>query len=322
MKSPFLDAMRRATDATREFQEAFSGGVTINTGTSDPVTSGNEGIPMLSQTYSGAAGARDYRLFLPPQAPDGLRGLIVMLHGCSQTPDDFARGTAMNDIAAREGLVVAYPEQTSSHNAHGCWNWFEPAHQRHGEGEPAILAGLAREVAQTHGVPEEAVFAAGLSAGGAMAAVLGATYPEVFSAIGVHSGLGAGAAQDVSSAFAVMGGHGAAGAVSVDPAPGQSRVMIVHGHRDKTVVPANGVRLFEAMTAAHPQAIPHRDPVGQGTPARQRLVLPDGTVIAEHWQIADLGHAWSGGSSAGSFTEPHQPDASQGFVRFFLNPKV
>lgn len=351
MKSPFLDAMRRATDATRggdladatrAIQEALSGkppqdtkttddgfdGVTIEGAVEPAANAGPQSAtppsttPMLSQTYRGAAGTRDYRLFVPPQAPDGVRGLVVMLHGCTQNPDDFARGTAMNDIAAREGLIVVYPGQTSAHNANSCWNWFEPANQQRGAGEPAILAGLAQDVAQTHNVPEGAIFAAGLSAGGAMAAILGAGYPDVFSAIGVHSGLPAGAARDVGSAFAAMSGHGSDIAPPVDAKGGLARAMVVHGHRDKTVVPANGVRLFESMTAAFPQATLHREPAIERGLTRLRLVQPDGTTVAEHWEIAGLGHAWSGGSGAGTFTSPRKPNASEGFVRFFLTPKA
>lgn len=343
MKSPFLDAMRRATDATRggdlaeatrAIQNALSGaapqapraddfdGVTIDSTTgeaseSDTKTARSETIPMLSQTYRGAAGARDYRLFLPPQAVDGLRGLVIMLHGCTQNPDDFALGTAMNVIAAREGLAVAYPGQTPTHNANSCWNWFEPSHQQRGAGEPAILAGLAAELAEIHGILAKATFVAGLSAGGAMAAVLGATYPEIFSAIGVHSGLPAGSAQDVGSAFAAMNGGGMATGQAVKPG---ARTIIFHGLRDKTVVPDNGVRLFESMTKAFPNAALHRAPVEKGL-TRLRLVLPDGTAVAEHWEVAGLGHAWSGGDRAGTFTAPRKPNASEAFVKFFLDPK-
>lgn len=345
MKSPFLDAMRRATDstrggdlaeATRAIQDALSGtasrdtftddfdGVTIDGTTGGPVDTGSDAasaseiLPMLSQTYRCAAGARDYRLFLPPQAPDGLRGLVLMLHGCTQNPDDFAMGTGMNAIAAREGLAVAYPAQTATHNANNCWNWFEPTHQRRDTGEPAILAGLVTEVARTHDVPVDRTFAAGLSAGGAMAAILGSIYPEVFSAIGVHSGLPAGSAKDVGSAFAAMKGGGSASALTPDST---ARSIIVHGARDKTVVPANGVRLFEAMTIAFPEAALRREPPTEKGLTRLRLVMPDGRTVAEHWEVAGLGHAWSGGDRAGTFTAPRKPNASEAFVRFFLDQK-
>jgi len=265
------------------------------------------------------AGSRDYKLFLPPQAPGGVRGLIVMLHGCTQNPDDFARGTAMNAIAAREGLIVAYPSQTNAHNANSCWNWFEPLNQRRGAGEPAILAGLAQEIVKTHGVPGGAVFAAGLSAGGAMAAILGDAYPEVFAAVGVHSGLAAGSARDIPSAFTAMKGSGALGGFPVIPGARHSRVMVVHGKKDRTVAFANGTRVFERMQRAFPKATVQHDPAGKGGFTRLRLVQSDGAVVAEHWEIAGLAHAWSGGNGAGSFTAPRMPDASEGFMRFFLD---
>lgn len=347
MKSPMLDTMRQATRAMRDgdtasatqlIQQALSGtapsgepfdGVTIEgtvardaerhhaEGSAAP---GGETLPMLSRTHGGTAGARDYKLFLPPRAAaEGVRGLVVMLHGCTQNADDFARGTAMNAIAAREGLIVAYPNQTTGSNPNGCWNWFEPLNQRRGAGEPAILAGLAQEVARAHGVPEGAVFAAGLSAGGAMAAILGEAYPDVFSAVGVHSGLAAGSAQDVPSAFAAMNGTGAADGFPVTPDAKRARVMVVHGTRDRTVVAANGARVFERMQRAFPAARMRRDPAGEGGMTRLRLVQPDGTVVAEYWEIDGLAHAWSGGDGAGSFTAPRAPGASEGFVRFFLD---
>lgn len=348
MKSPFFDAMRRATEATRggdldgatrAIHEAFSGTVAPNS--DDAIARGFDGATidgvaysspdsetrqkaaaggasMLTQTYSGAAGSRDYRLFLPSQTPDGVRGLILMLHGCTQNPDDFSLGTAMNDIAEREGLIVVYPEQTTTHNANGCWNWFEPANQRRGEGEPAILAGIAQQVAQANNVSGHAVFAVGLSAGGAMAAILGAVYSDVFNAVGVHSGLPAGAARDAATAFAAMSGHGVETAVFVDPAAGHARMMIVHGGQDTTVVPSNGVRLFDAMTSVFPKATLHNDPTVEAGLMRRRLVEPDGKTVAEHWEVADLGHAWAGGSPAGTFTSASNPNASEGFVHFFL----
>lgn len=349
--STFLDAMKRATratrdgnplDATRVIRDALSGasaqdvqgapvddfdGVTIE-GQAAPASEASKAAengaiaPMLSQTYRGKAGARDYRLFLPPQAPEGVRGLVLMLHGCTQDPDDFARGTAMNDIAAREGLIVAYPHQMAQHNPNGCWNWFDPANQRRGSGEAAILAGLAQEVAQVHGVPHGAVFAAGLSAGGAMAAILGAEYADVFSAVGIHSGLAAGSAQDVGSAFAAMKGKGRSAAPVNTPAADHARVMVVHGRRDRTVVPSNGTQIYDSMDRSFHDAVQQREKEKTPGLARKRLVRPDATVVAEHWEITGLGHAWSGGNVAGSFTAPLKPGASEGFVRFFLNPKA
>ena len=273
---------------------------------------------MLTRSYACNAGSRDYRRFLPSCAADGVRGLVIMLHGCSQDADDFARGTAMNDHAETNGLIVAYPCQTIAHNAHGCWNWFEPVNQQRGTGEPAILAGLARDVAATHSVPDGAVYVAGLSAGGAMSAVLGATYPDVFSAIGVHSGLAAGSANTVAAAFGAMKGHGGEGTLMQDASDAAPRVMIIHGSSDATVSPVNGAHVLSAAEAAHPLArrVVATDP--DHHIAVVRLEMPDGTVVAEHREVTGLAHAWSGGNVAGSFTAPDAPDASAAFVEFFM----
>lgn len=353
MNASYLDAMRRATqavrdgkplNATRMIQDALTGnntdtdiphapadddfdGVTIEgvagsahqTASSSPIPPAT--MPMLSQSYRGPHGGRDYRLFLPPQAPSGIRGLVVMLHGCGQNPDDFARGTALNALAAREALIVAYPGQGSADNPNGCWNWFDPSNQRRGAGEAAILAGLAQEIAATHAVPPGAVFAAGLSAGGAMAAILGLAYSDVFSAIGVHSGLAAGSAQDVSSAFAAMNGSGSGQGFPIAKGAPHARAMIVHGRKDRTVVPSNGAYIFDAMKSAFPDAALHSDASSGEGVARHRLILPDGTVVAEYWDVETLGHAWSGGDKAGSYTAPNTPDASEGLIRFFLDSK-
>ena len=262
-----------------------------------------EGAGFLAATHSGPAGVREYRLYVPAALPaEGPRGLVVMLHGCKQNPEDFALGTTMNAQAEAHGLLVAYPRQTGAHNSSNCWNWFRPGDQKAGRGEPGILAALAREIAATHGVPDDRVFIAGLSAGGAMAAVAGSAHPETFAAIGVHSGLPAGAAHDVVSAFAAMRGENA---VASAPLP---RSIVFHGAADRTVHPRNGARVFEAASG-------DRTPRTDSGPGWTREV----TDKAEHWRVERLGHAWSGGDPRGSFTEAAGPDASAEMVRFFLD---
>lgn len=325
-----MDAMRRAAaltqggdplDATRVIREAMLAGPQPFGG---PVPAGEiaealDPAAMLTRSYTGPTGSRDYRLFLPPGSENGVRGVLLMLHGCTQGPEDFARGTAMNAVAAREGLIVVYPAQTSAHNPNGCWNWFDAASQHRDGGEPSILAGLVVEIARAYNIPAGSIFAAGLSAGGAMAAILGRSYPEIFSAIGVHSGLPAGAAQDVGTAFSVMNGNHPGNDFPLSPGISHARVMIVHGGRDRTVAAVNGARLFDGMQRLYPMARVQTIPEETEGFTHERLIRPDGTLAAEHWEIAALGHAWSGGDPSGSYTAPRQPDASEGFVRFFLN---
>ena len=268
-----------------------------------------DGAAFLERRYACAAGARDYRLYVPASGRRGrLRGLVVMLHGCRQNPEDFATGTGMNALAEARRLLVAYPGQTAVHNAHGCWNWFRPRDQRRGAGEPAIIAGMARALAAEFGIDRREIFVAGLSAGGAMAAVLGAAYPDVFAAIGVHSGLPAGAANDAVTALAAMRGEAAA------PAPDASgpgpRTIVFHGTDDATVRPLNAERIVAGFAGG-------REARGVAGGRRyRRRVFRGGR--GELWTIEGAGHAWSGGKPPGSYTDPHGPDASAEMVRFFL----
>ena len=267
-----------------------------------------DGASFERATHSAPHGTRDYRLYRPSPAAGPVRGVVMMLHGCTQSPEDFARGTAMNRQAEAHGLVVIYPEQPRSANQNLCWNWFRPSDQTAASGEPAILADLARTVAARVGAPEGRVFVAGLSAGGAMAAILGRTHPQVFAAAGVHSGLAPGSASDMISAFAAMRGDGSA------PSGGPGLPIIVfHGGADHTVASSNG------RAVAGPISAPSsRTAEGPG----RRAQVTTGTSPAGHpvelWEVEGGGHAWFGGDAGGSYTDPAGPDASAEMVRFFL----
>lgn len=200
------------------------------------------GATWTARQFQGAQGTRDYRLFIPSRGAEKATGLLLMLHGCKQDPEDFARGTGMLAVAEEEGLILAFPAQPRIANMSGCWNWFEPGHQRPEAGEPAILSGIVRELAAEFGIPKGRIFAAGLSAGGAMAAILADAEPELFDAIGVHSGLPAGAAHDVASAFAAMGGRQAGGRAALRD--GGPRLIVFHGDADDTVAVGNADRLL------------------------------------------------------------------------------
>jgi|GEM_PF-329093 len=262
------------------------------------------------RSHAGPEGGRDYRLYVPSCGAEQVRGLIVMLHGCTQTPEDFASGTGMNAVAEAENLAVAWPEQTRAANMQSCWNWFEAGHQTAAQGEPAILAALTRALCDEFDVAPGRCFVAGLSAGGAMAAILGETHPDLFGAIGVHSGLPAGAARDMVSAFSAMRGQGAGRAA----APTGPRLFVIHGDADRTVDVSNAHRF---MGEAHGEAAPSD---AKGRAARRQLYRDaSGRVRAECWIVAGGGHAWSGGSPSGSYTDPQGPDASREMVRFFLD---
>ncbi len=274
-------------------------------------------------TYRDSAGEHRYKLFIPDQMP-AAPPLVVMLHGCTQSPDDFAAGTRMNELAGRQGCLVAYPEQTSSANAQRCWNWFRTGDQQRGVGEPALVAGIAGEVMREYGVDPRRVYVAGLSAGGAAAAVLAEAYPDLFAAVGVHSGLACGAAHDMASAFMAMhAGHvGSAGGVGKRP---NVPVVVFHGDRDNTVNPANADSVIAQRTgdgSLQTETDSGSVPGGRSW-TRTRYRDPKQRVVVERWLVHGEGHAWSGGSSDGSYTDPQGPDASGEMLRFFLeHPKA
>ncbi|MDM0017528.1 extracellular catalytic domain type 1 short-chain-length polyhydroxyalkanoate depolymerase [Variovorax saccharolyticus] len=261
-----------------------------------------------------------YKLFVPAKGAGSPRPLVLMLHGCTQNPEDFAAGTQMNQLAREHGFLVLYPAQTQHANSSKCWNWFTTQHQQRGRGEPALLAALTRSVMDSQGIDPERVYVAGLSAGGAMADILGRSYPDLFAAVGVHSGLPSGAASDLMTALAAMKSGPAASRGSGPAVP----TIVFHGDADSTVNARNGEALVASALAgqdgptAPVQASGGRSPRGRDFTRRVHADA-QGRPAVEHWLLHGAGHAWSGGSSSGTYTDPSGPDASAEMLRFFLS---
>lgn len=276
----------------------------------------------VERRHSGPEGVLDYRLYLPRGAVAGMP-LVVMLHGCTQSPEDFARGTGMNRIADELGFVVAYPRQKTAANPNKCWNWFRPEDQRRDRGEPALIAGVTRQILADERANPRRVYVAGLSAGGAAAAVLAACYPDVYVAVGIHSGLAYGAAHDLPSALMAMKRGGGASAVRKGPNTGFVPVITFHGDRDRLVHAGNSREIIAAATAAARIPLMTLTETGRSGGGRRyaREVSADaeGRVLIEQWTVHGAGHAWSGGDAAGSHTDPTGPDASREMLRFFLD---
>ncbi len=291
----------------------------------------------FSSEFSHAGLKRQYKVYVPPGVAQGSGKplpLIVMLHGCGQHPDDFAAGTGMNELAKRHQFYVLYPAQPKEANALRCWNWFKHNHQQRDRGEPALIAGLTREVMQTHAIDPARVFVAGLSAGGAMAAILAAEYPELYAALGVHSGLAPGIASNAMEAMGVMKGGAAGGAISAlawftgprTPKRLSVPTIVFHGDQDKTVHPRNGEQLMQARLAGHAVAdvpLPAlSQELGRSSRGRRftRSLYRDGVgrLVGEHWLLHGAGHAWSGGHPKASYTDARGPDASRLMLHFFL----
>jgi poly(hydroxyalkanoate) depolymerase family esterase len=291
----------------------------------------------VERSYTNQTGTRSYKLYTPSGYIGQEVPLVVMLHGCTQSPNDIAAGTQMNRLAEENIFLVAYPAQAQGANMNKCWNWFKTSDQQRGRGEPSLVAGITRQVIDEYNVADGRVYVVGMSAGGAMAAIMAEAYPDLYAAVGIHSGLAPGAAHDMPSAFAAMHQGGPAiprRVVPIATPTGESArivpAIVFHGDRDRTVHPRNADRLLEhycpaKLTGSREEASGStpRGTVRQGQVAGghayTRATYRDvgGRAIAERWTVHGLGHAWSGGSSSGSYTDPRGPDASAEMVRFF-----
>ncbi len=277
----------------------------------DPLAPGK----FLAGAFTNHAGTRAYKLYVPSAYHGQALPLVVMLHGCTQNPDDFAAGTRLNAIAEEKPCLVLYPAQAQSANGSKCWNWFNAVDQQRGQGEPSIIAGMTQDIIDSYHVDPAQVYIAGLSAGGAMAVIMGTAYPELYAAVGIHSGLPYAAATDLPSALAAMKGSGApAAAARLQAMP----IIVFHGDRDQTVHPRNGDHII-AQTVPRQAAAEVEQGQARGGHAYTRTVHEDvdGKVVGEQWLVHGAGHAWSGGSSRGSYTDGKGPDASQEMMRFF-----
>jgi poly(hydroxyalkanoate) depolymerase family esterase len=272
----------------------------------------------IDGSYRNQAGTRSYKLYIPSRYSGQALPLIVMLHGCSQTPDDFAAGSQMNLIAEKKQFLVVYPAQNNAANPSKCWNWFKPSDQQRGHGEPSIIAGITKQIASTYRINAGRVYVAGLSAGGAMAATMGVLYPDLYAAIGVHSGLAYGAASDLPSAFAAMqnGKQTNNNRLQTQFVP----TIVFHGDRDTTVHQCNGEQVLAQWDEKNLRVSKKQQQVPNGR-SYTCTIYRDASdrVVMEQWLIHGAGHAWSGGSPHGSFTDPKGPDASQEMVRFFFD---
>jgi poly(hydroxyalkanoate) depolymerase family esterase len=309
MRATALVRSGHLMEATVEIQRALRGaGEASEAGCARPAPVWLPGGgQFLTHTHANSAGARAYKTYLPAGRVQGLP-LVVMLHGCKQHPEDFAAGTRMNALADELGFVAVYPAQSRQANASGCWNWFQAQHQQRDAGEPSLIAGITGEVMARHRLDARRVYVAGLSAGGAMAAVMASTYPELYAAVGIHSGLAYAAARDLPSAFAAMKRNGRGKVRAVHGVP----MIVFHGDRDTTVHPSNG----EHATTGTLEKV-EKGYAGGRSYTKTTHLNAEGEAVLEHWLVHGAGHAWSGGNPRGSFADPRGPDASREMLRFF-----
>ena len=318
-------------------------------GVAGPATQSRVGCKGTWQTFEfdGATGSRSYGVYVPPAPHAGSPvPVVVLLHGCRQSAADAAAGTGLNALADRHVFVAVYPEQTKRHNRGACWNWFRPGDQRRDAGEPELIAGITRRLLDANlpvRTDPDRVYVAGLSAGGAMAAILGVTYSDLYAAVGVHSGVPYGAARTAGAALRVMrsgaGDPEQQARLARSAMGARARVVplvVVHGDEDRKVAPGNGDSLVRqwltlaclASGGAWRPDLDRADATRQEhSPGELPYTVhswhdPSGHPFVEYWRVSGLGHAWSGGSRGASYVDPRGPDATEAMYRFFSQQRL
>ncbi len=276
-----------------------------------------QGARFEEHSFSNAAGKRNYKLYIPSNYAGKKVPLVVMMHGCTQSPDDFALGTQMNMLAEEMNFIVAYPAQIKSANASKCWNWFNTKDQKRDKGEPSIIAGITEKIIESFVIDKKRIYIAGLSAGGAAAAIMGAEYPDLYTAVGVHSGLASGAANNIITAMNAM--RQGSMALKTNDAGKLVPVIVFHGDNDNTVASINGQQVIGQFKGKKDLKSVVKKAVSDGGIKYTLTTHSDNNITFEHWVLHGVGHAWSGGSIKGSYTDPIGPNASREMIRFFLS---
>jgi poly(hydroxyalkanoate) depolymerase family esterase len=295
-------------------------------------------------SYQDASNKHPYFVYTPTTYHIGTAvPLLVMLHGCTQTAEDFAAGTRMNRLAEQHGFIVAYPQQMRKSNRALCWNWFKSAHQFRNRGEPARIAHIVQTISQKTSqwtIDSQQIYVVGASAGAAMAVILGATYPDIFAAIGVHSGIEYQAVTNIIDTLKVIR-HGGPepilqGQKAFEAMGSYKRVVptiVFQGTHDRIVPPISSDRVVQQWMQTNHLVSPDlyladfKKPTTTSTgqvPGGYAYTVytwedSRGNEVQAYWKIHGLGHAWSGGSPTGSHTDPRGPNASEAMYQFFMN---
>lgn len=274
----------------------------------------------INETFSCPQGEISYRFYTPKGSAGRRMPLVVMLHGCSQSSADFAAGTDMNRLADEMGVLVLYPQQSPKANIGRCWNWHDPQNQVRDRGEPAMIAALTRHAISMGRANPARVYIAGISAGGTAAAIIGAAYPDVYAAVGVHSGVPLGNIRSLRSAVSAMRGKPRARITA--KLPPQLPTIVFHGDKDRIVHPSNADGFLVNLERSRPgplvcHIVSGRTERGRDF-TRRTYQTQSGRTLLEDWTVHGCGHGWSGGRAAGSHTDPAGPSASGEMLRFFL----